>query len=454
MFHLGFFLISWISTFVFIFRSFPAMAFVLYQLVYFFNPLTRWWGYNLPSLSYSLFTVIIMTVTLLAYLFKEKLPPLFKSPPYKWLIGLVIYHFVLMDVVVFPSVHYEYTINFLKLVVIISIAYKLIFNEKNLNLVLYGFMISCSYMAFVIYETGRNSGSRVEGIGTVDAPDANTLACAIIPSLVLILNVFWKNKTIPKPLSGICLVLVLNSFVLINSRGAFLGAATGLAFYFYHLYKNPFSSRYDHKAQTFKKNKWNRSKIFALLILCGAAFLTVVDDSFIDRIYSIQETKVDVNKESGATRTEFWKASIKVFIDNPVGVGARGFEFYSDAYLPEYLNTGAHRSRAVHSTWFEILSELGLVGSSLFVLLLFSTFQCLKKLILKFKEENDEERYYQIIALKAGFISFLVTASFINRGRAEVLYWLILFIMSAYNIYFVQNNYKKILTKELNLEVK
>jgi len=43
-----------------------------------------------------------------------------------------------------------------------------------------------------------------------------------------------------------------------------------------------------------------------------------------------------------------------------------------------------------------------------------------------------------MLALEGALLSFLVAASFINRARAEMLYWLILFIAIASNIYYLR----------------
>lgn len=54
------FVTCYLGGFILAFISNPAWSFVLYQLVYFMNPLERWWSYMIPSLSYSFFTVILM----------------------------------------------------------------------------------------------------------------------------------------------------------------------------------------------------------------------------------------------------------------------------------------------------------------------------------------------------------------------------------------------------------
>jgi hypothetical protein len=40
-------------------------------------------------------------------------------------------------------------------------------------------------------------------------------------------------------------------------------------------------------------------------------------------------------------------------------------------------------------------------------------------------------------------VSFLFTMTFLNRFRAEILYWLVLFSALALNIYYLKENDKK-----------
>jgi len=41
-----------------------------------------------------------------------------------------------------------------------------------------------------------------------------------------------------------------------------------------------------------------------------------------------------------------------------------------------------------------------------------------------------------VVAIEGAFITFLIGMSFMNRFTAEILYWLVLFIACAHNIYF------------------
>lgn len=354
---------------------------------------------------------------------------LLASPPMRWFFIIVALYTISLFYAV-SSYHSTAMIDFIKLAIIMSVAYKLCDNEEKLNLILYGYIFGAWYISFMTYQVGRNHGDRVEGVGTVDSPDANGIALAIAPALVLSLYYFWQSEEKwKKGLFTIAGVFIANALVLINSRGAFLGAAVSLTLFILYLL---FSSR---------RLKNQRKVVFLLMILGCAGAVKIVDESFINRMLSIkQSTKVDKDKESAATRTVFWKAAWDMAQDYPQGQGFRGFNHYADFYIPKDVNTGGHRHRSVHSTWFEALSEIGYLGLFALIMMIIASFRALNKCKKYLKEKNDLKNYYKMLAIQCALLSFIISMSFMNRLRAEVFYWLILFAACAYNIYYLKNN--------------
>jgi hypothetical protein len=410
----------------------PAFAFVLYEVVYFFNPSNRWWGYMVPDISYSFFTVVLMLTVLLANFGKLNKNKLFAAPQIKWIYFILLLYVVAGFYAVFPEWHQESTIYFLKLVIIISVAYKLINSERDLNLALWGYIFGSFYIGFLTYQVGRGSMGRVEGIGTVDALNSNSIAAAIAPSLILCLYYYWNSSNLKiKLLFALAGIFIANALVLINSRGAFLGAACGLAYFMFFMYFSPLQKRFQ------------KTTVISLIIVGLSGVFYLADDSFIARMGSISNTKVDVAKESGTTRTEYWKAAWNLAKDYPLGTGSRGFEYYAPIYIAEGVNTGKSRHRAVHSTWFEALSEVGYLGFFALIMMLYASFKATKKCKELLRKQNDINNYFKILALEAALISFMVSMTFINRFRAEVFYWLILFTACAYNIYVLKKDHSK-----------
>ncbi len=412
----------------------PVYAFVLYEAVYFFNPKGRWWFYNVPDISYSFFVVLLMMGVYLLNVKKANLNKLLKVPQFRWMYILVFLYAVTYFFAVTPQAHLDAAINFIKLAIIISIAYKLCDSVTKLNYILWGYLFGAWYIGFIAFQTGRNSGIRVEGIGTVDAPDANDIAAAIAPALVLCLYYFWtSDKWWVKSFMACAGIFIANGLVLINSRGAFLGAIASLVYFMSYM----LFSTLQRKGQ---------KSIAAMILVAGiAAGGVLMDRTFVDRMKSIYKAEVSEEQESAATRTLFWAAAWDMAKDHPFGAGHLGFNYYAPMYIPDHVHTGNSRNRTVHSTWFEALTEVGYIGFFVFILMVYSTFRTLGLCKKKLKEQGNVDEYFRIIAIQSGFIAFLIAMTFINRMRAEVLYWIILYTACLYNIYILTpSTYKSV----------
>lgn len=381
-----------------------------------------------PSISYSFFTVMLMMLGLALNYKKLTKNKLLAAPQFKWIYLILLLFIITSFYAVLPGFHDFALSNFVKLVIIMSIAYKLIDTDRDLNYALWSYVFGSWYISFVAFQVGRNSGDRVEGIGTVDSPDANGIAAAVAPSLVLAFYYYWvsKNKFV-KGIMVVAGVFIANAIVLINSRGAFLGVAVSMLYFVYHMF---FSS--------FQRPHQKMTVIFLVIFgLSGVAVLA--DDSFVNRIKSITTDEVSEDKESGATRTVFWVAAWDLAKDHPWGVGVAGFQYYAPVYVPQNVNTGNSRNRAVHSTWFEALSELGYIGLFALIAMVVSSFRATAKARSKLRDMGKIDEYFKVRAIEAALVGFIITMSFLNRMRADVFYWCILYSACAYNIYVLKS---------------
>lgn len=340
-----------------------------------------------------------------------------------------------------PEVHSQAMIYFAKLLIIIAVAYKICHEPKDLNRYIMGYLLGAWYFSYLVYQTGRNHWDRVENIGFVDAPESNGFAAAMAPSLIFCLHYFWVSKKHWQRV-GFALIgaFLANALVLINSRGSFVAVVGGAAYYMYKLY---FSSA---------RVKYQRTGVIFVAIFGLAGALYVADEGFINRMYtitsdakSLDESKTE--KQTGATRIEFWKAAWQVTLDHPMGTGARGFEFYSPKYIPQEVVTGKSRKRAVHSSWFEAMTETGFLGFLFLVLMGTASFFSLSKVKKRLDITTMYDEHWKMTAIQASLITFAISMTFINRMRAEILYWLILYSACAYNIYVLKAD-KYIVKKE------
>ena len=419
---------SYIGGLLAAFRFYPIFAFVVYQAVYFYNPQKRWWGSMIPDISYSYYTVIIMLVL---YLFNKKYytSSVLQIPQLKtaWLLCLLYGCTYFLSPI--PEIHFDAWMFYIKMLITLTIAFKLCNSIDKFNLILYGYIYGAWYMGFYVYQVGRNNGGRVEQVGMVDSPDANGLAAALAPSIVLALYFFWTTKNkIAKCAFAVAGVFIANAIVLINSRGAFLAVALSVAIFLWIMFTSSF------------QRKFQKQTAVAILISGLAGGLYLADDTFIERMYTLkEENKVQSDRETGATRMAFWKASWDMAKDYPFGKGFRGFNQVGYHYIPTHINTGGSRARTVHSTWFEALSEVGYLGLLLFILMLYFSFKTTQKCKRLLKEKKEVDEYFKVVAIQCALIAFIIAMTFLNRMRAEVLHWCILFSAIAYQLYVLNH---------------
>lgn len=400
----------------------PIWGFYLYELVYFLNPTNRWWGNGIPDFSYSYYVVLIMLAVFVVR-FKQQQNRISEMPEVKWIIGVFLFYVVATFVAVNPEVNNRFMGYLVNIWLVMYVAYRMLDSEKKVELALLFCMAGAAYIGYEAMVVGRDAAGRVEGIGMVDSPDANGVAASIVPGIPLAIYFIWLGESLRSRIfAAIAGLLIANGLILINSRGAFLGAAAGFAYFVI--------------AMMFSKYKLPKQRAFIVIIIIASIVVAfrLIDETFIARMMTLQDQTTIHDQGSGSRRIHFWLATFDMLKDHPFGTGIYGFETLSSIYLddPTYLTTEyGNRVRSVHSTWFQSLSEIGWMGFAAFLMVLFSLYKHLKKAKTILVESNKFRQYYLLIALEAGTLGFLVSSSFINMFRSQMLYWMLLFCISA-----------------------
>lgn len=426
MIHLGFFLFIYIAGSLQSIFKHPALIFCVYQCVFFFNPPERWWGSYIPDISYSFYVAcILLALAISALLNKKVITNSFNNSIIKTLLVFFIIFTLVYFNAVFADKHIAQVEFFAKSFIIICCGYLLASSIEKLRWYVEAYILGAFYLSFYAYQMGRNSGDRITGIGVLDSTDSNSVAASLAPAAILALHFLFTEKSLIRRVyyAGAC-VFIANALVIINSRGAMIGIGMGGAFYLYQIYKS------SHVV------KYAKLKAIGLVFVSLAGVIYVADDSAIERFRSIFEVSAeeDVTKESGATRTHFWEAAIEMSKDYPLGLGFRGFNAYASSYIPEEINTGKSRSRSVHSSWFEALSEVGYIGLVVLLYLIYLSIKLSNSAKNYFKSVDDPTSFLLVIALQASLLSTYVSMSFISRMRGETFMWLLMFIAALYEI--------------------
>jgi len=399
-------------------------GFYLYELVYFLNPLNRWWGENIPGLSYSFILVLFLLSSYIIYYNKYKDNKISDAPQTKWIACILVMFWLCQFVAVNLAYHKVATFEMLKLCIMITLGYKFINTKKKLDYALWAYMIGAAYIGLEAKRVGRDGHGRVEGIGTVTTDDANGVAAMLAPTVALLMYYVWKStETKTKLFVALLGAYIVNGIVLINSRGAFLGVVAGGGYFIGSML-----------TAKFQQENQKRTAIFIIIAsLSGGLYLT--DDSFWERIYTLQDVAEEDGGKSGSSRTKMWMSTFDMMEDYPFGVGAAGFQEVSPKYVPQEMFFGNQTKKAVHSMWFQSLAELGWPGPILLITMLVSCFRLTHKTKQSLIVNNKPNDYFQVVSLESALIGFVIAGTFIDEFRSEVFYWLIMFTACAGNIF-------------------
>jgi hypothetical protein len=405
-------------------------GFYLYQLVYLLYPESRWWSYDIPSFSYSFILVIFILISFALKYKKFSDNKFFNVPHTKWLILILLLYYLTYFIAVNEAYHAKTVYEVTKLIIIIAIGYKLIDTARKLSISLWAYIIGSGYISYEAYRLGRNAFGRVEGIGTATTDDANGIAAILAPTICILIFFAWRGNIFIRITSVVFSGLIVNGLVLLNSRGAFLGLIVGCGFFI----MNMLFSEIQHTKQRF-------SAILIILIgFFGAIYLT--DDTFWKRMETLTELQTN-QRVSGSHRIHMWIATFDMIADHPFGVGAAGFQKLSQFYVPEHLFFGNQTAKAVHSTWFQSLAELGIPGPLVLFLLLLSSFLITTRTKNHLKDTKDSHHYFLVVSIEGALITFIVTGLFIDAFRSEIFYWLIMYTACIGNIFYIKARFDK-----------
>jgi O-antigen ligase len=163
--------------------------------------------------------------------------------------------------------------------------------------------------------------------------------------------------------------------------------------------------------------------IAAGIIVVLAANIIFPNNAFWTEMDTISE---GTSAGTGADRKILWTVAWYEFIDHPIiGVGPYNFGIQAPNYvikIPDrkrYIDPGTIWGRALHNGYFEILCELGIVGSIIFIMLLFD-FKKSNNALKIIRIHNDSTSHYtdqmayrnMAYAIELTMFAFLINAFF------------------------------------------
>lgn len=189
--------------------------------------------------------------------------------------------------------------------------------------------------------------------------DPNDLALILMFPLAFALARVVHRRGLAEGLicASVCFI-ILTAIVYTQSRGAAIGVLVVFAMVLLQRY---------------------RSAIMGLLALLIVAPIMVGAMNLANRESSGYEEMADGGlDDSAGHRIEAWKTAVNMAVARPLtGVGISNFQ----AMYYSYTNYWRNKEFAVHSMWFQVLGELGVIGLTLFVAMIWTSFRLITEAI-------------------------------------------------------------------------
>lgn len=163
-----------------------------------------------------------------------------------------------------------------------------------------------------------------------------------------------------------------------------------------------------------------RALVLVGTIIAGLGFLYLTDEQFLHRVNTIVAPQNE-RDSSAQSRIELAKAGLKMWLDHPLGVGPGNFYQNIGSYIPEYAGKDAH------NTYIRCLTETGILGFTLFSLILGSAFWVTYQTTSRAHILPTREQEYDIRVLAFGtrcaLASILACCLTISLTYVEFVWW-------------------------------
>lgn len=261
-------------------------------------------------------------------------------------------------------------------------------------------------------------GVRTRILGSAyDPNDLAMLMVAVIP-IAIVLGLLAMSRLWKLACFGGSMIFIL---VLIGtqSRGGFVGLIISTIAFL--LTKTPY---------------FPKRKLLLLFGVMAMIFGIYAGVEYKERLATILEDVSD--PRAGSKRVLIWQRALFIAKDNPVfGVGPAAFETAYGEYLSNDRFTGKLAARegawgskgwrAIHNSFLQVLTELGIPGFLVFLAIIIRSFRNLIRAQGLAYEKSNTHLMLQAIGLKISFIGFLTCAFFLTHGYSKFIY-IVLFL--------------------------
>lgn len=393
----------------------PYIGVYLWTWISLMNPHRLGWGIarDFP------FAAVVGGVTLVAIFFAKEPKRMVWSRETVLLLFFVIWMSFTTLFCFNPSEAYEYLDRVIKIQLFIFLTIYLITDKQKLNGFIWVAVLSMGFYGvkgglFTILSGGSY---RVYGPDNTFIGENNALALALIMTVPLLVYLYMQEsrKWLRYALAG-SIFLTTICIVGSQSRGAFLGI---LAMGTYLWLKS--------------RHKLGVGILIAISVL---TIFVLMPDSWWDRMDTIQNYQKD---GSAMGRINAWWTAWNVATSHITGGGFRMFTPQTFLiYAPDPTN-----SHDVHSIYFQVLGEHGLIGFALFMAIAFFTWLRCSEIIKTCKKDPERKWAADLAAmLQVSLIGYAVSGAFLGLAYFDYYYDLIAITVITWSLVRQKTNKK------------
>ena len=364
-------------------------------------------NFSLPKIVAGLLTIGLF---LRIAMTKETIP---RDDAYKYFALFLIGSLVSFAFAKDPIISWKIYITYISLFSLYILTRYFLQNMDKINQAL-NYLLFSTLIIFVFLQLIGLSAREAPSFGRISGGigDANALASFIVVLIPLALYRSLNSKGFLRILYWILIISFFFVLIFTFSRGGMLGFIGMIAILIYY-----YSIR-------------NMKYIMFIILILATISIFFVPDEFWERASTIIHPELAPD-QSINVRLMNYKASLKMFLDYPLGVGLNNFQLIC-------INYGALKEKVVHNTYLEVLVGGGVLSFIPFSLIFIN---CWRK--LKIKEYFDKNIRGLFICLRASFVSILITSSFISGDHKKILWFLFALISSAFYISINQHKASK-----------
>ena len=411
----------------------PAFGLYIYFYAFYAYAPSKWWGQGIPELRWSLIAAVVTLIAIFIHNWEKH--DWLKRRDIKLLILLCLFVWIQYFWALNSGLHLEYSILLSKFLLLTYIIQAIVKSTEDLIKVVVVNLIGISYYGWV--GLTQHGGGRFENAGTPGMEDGNLLSLHMVPILITASYLLLVKNASKRFLLLPLILIALNGIFLTGSRG---GIISIIIAGFFALFYVPSSLKHSFRFYVF------------LALLAGGL---LVGPSLIHRLNTTIDSDGGQVEKSASSRIVFLKAQFEMFKDENsfFGNGHRTTLILSPAYIgEEYLTTGknslgasSEARRGSHNLFASILVDHGLIGLTIYILILLRVYSCFKRCKHIFLSNGHDPLIVVYIGLFMGFISINVASLSVNSIKLEIAYWYIALLGISYQLvsskYLTGNSY-------------